>query len=117
FDMKLERPRARLSIADDGTVDWALRPSTPFDPHQVTLEKLTVTEGRVDIVHAASGRTHELTEINADVSAKSLAGPWRIDGAARINGMLTQLLITTGSVDEDGRMRMRVRAEPERYAF
>ena len=117
FDMRLVRPKARLAIAADGTVDWALRPSTPFDPSQVTLEKLTVTEGQVSIIHATSGRRHELTEVNADISAKSLAGPWRIDGAARLDGMLTQLLITTGTADDSGRMRMRVRAEPERYAF
>ena len=117
FDMRLVRPRAQLSIADDGTMDWAIRPSTPFDPSQVTLEKLTVTEGRMTIRHAASGRVHEMTEINADVSARTLAGPWRIDGSTRIDGMLTRLSVATGAADQAGSMRLRVRAEPERYGF
>src|SRR5690606_17395058 len=116
FDMRLVRPKARLAIAEDGTVDWALRPSTPFDPRQVSLERLTVTEGRVEIVHAAGGRTHAITEVKADISAKSLAGPWRIDGSARLDGILTKLLVTTGSVDDTGGMRLRVRAEPDHYA-
>lgn len=117
FDMRLVRPRAQLSIAEDGTMNWAIRPSTPFDPSQVTLEKLTITEGRVTIRHAASGRMHEMTEINADVSAQTLAGPWRIEGSTRIDGMLTRLSVATGAADEAGSMRFRVRAEPERYGF
>lgn len=117
FDMRLVRPRATLAISEDGTLDWAIRPSAPFDPRQVTLEKLTVTEGQVAIRHAASGRVHRLTEINADISARSLAGPWRIEGSARVDGMQTALSVATGSVDETGRMRLRIRVEPERHAF
>lgn len=117
FDMRLVRPRVSISIAEDGTVDWALRPSTPLDPRQVKIEKLTVTEGSVTVHHAAAGRDHELTEVNAEISAASLAGPWRIDGSARLDGMLTRLAVSTGMAGEDGRMRVRVAAEPDRYAF
>lgn len=117
FDMRLVRPRANISIAEDGTVDWALQPSTPLGPRQVSLEKLTVTEGKVTIHHAAAGRDHELTEVNADISAASLAGPWRINGSARLDGMLTRLAISTGAAGEDGRMRVRVVADPDRYGF
>ena len=117
FDMRLVRPRATVSIAEDGTVDWAIRPSSPFDPRQVTLEKVTITEGQVIIHHAAGGRDHMLTEVNAVLSATSLAGPWRIDGSARLDGMVTRLDVSTGAVGEDGKMRVRIRAAPERYAF
>ena len=117
FDMRLVRPRANISIAEDGTVDWALRPSTPLAPRQVSLEKLTVTEGRVTIHHAAAGRDRELTEVNADVSAASLAGPWRVNGSARLDGMLTRLAVSTGAAGQDGRMRVRIVADPDRYAF
>ncbi|MBZ9932373.1 AsmA family protein, partial [Mesorhizobium sp. BR1-1-5] len=40
FDMRLVRPKATIDIAADGTVDWAMRPSSPFDPGQVSIEKL-----------------------------------------------------------------------------
>lgn len=117
FDMRIVRPKARISIAEDGTVDWALRPSTPFDASQVTLENVTITEGQIEMAHAASGRTHKLTEVNTEISARTLAGPWRVNGSMRLDGALTAFSISTGPLDDSGRMRMRVRAEPERYGF
>nr|WP_295465557.1 AsmA-like C-terminal region-containing protein [Mesorhizobium sp.] len=117
FDMRLERPKAVIRIGNDGAVDWAVRPDTRFDPGHVSIEKLTVTEGSVRIEHAASGRTHQLTEINTDMTATTLAGPWRIIGSMRLDGALTQFDLSTGRVDEAGEMRLRVRAKPQRYPF
>lgn len=117
YDMRLVRPKAVIDVAADGMVDWAIRPSAPFDAKQISIEKLTVTEGQITLRHAASGRDHLLSEINTSVSARSLAGPWRVDGSLRVDGMKTQLSASTGSVDPTGQMRLRVRATPERYGF
>src|SRR6185437_9507610 len=116
FDMRLMRPRATIDIAADGTVDWAMRPSSPFDPRRIALEKLTVTDGEVVFRHAAGGREHRLAEINAEVSAKSLAGPWRANGTALVDGMRTEISTSTGTYNEEnGQLRVKVRAEPEHY--
>mgnify|MGYP000753665491 CR=1 FL=1 len=40
-------------VNGDGTVDWAIRPSTPFNPGQIAIEELTVTEGQIELRHAA----------------------------------------------------------------
>ena len=117
FDMRLERPKAVIHVGNDGAVDWAMRPNTPFDPGNVTIEKLTVTEGSVRIEHAASGRTHMLSEINTDVAATTLAGPWRLTGSMRLDGALTDFDLSTGRVEDSGGMRVRVRAKPRRYPF
>ncbi len=117
FDMRLERPKMRLSVGADGVVDWALRPSMPYDPAQIALEKLTVSEGQVLVRHGASGRDHALTEINATISARSLAGPWRAEGTLRLDGVRTALAVSTGKPDETGAMRVRVKAEPAIYPF
>ena len=117
FDMRLERPKGVVRISENGGLDWAVRPNTPFDTKHVSLEKLTITEGQVTIEHAASGRTHRLTEINTDVSAKTLAGPWRVAGSMRLDGALTDFDASTGAVDDAGAMRVRVRANPQRYPF
>src|SRR5690606_3096759 len=111
FDMRLVRPSVVIDVAEDGALDWAVRPSVPLGATHVSLEKLTITEGKAVLRHAASGRTHTLTEVNAELSARSLAGPWRMEGSLRLDGMRTALSISTGAVDENG-MRIRVRAQP-----
>lgn len=115
FDMRLVRPTATIEIAADGTVDWAMRPSSPFDPGQVSIEKLTITEGRIALSHAAGGRSHLISEINSTVSAKSLAGPWRMDGSLRLDGLRTTVVASTGKAGANGEMRLRLRANPDAY--
>ena len=34
FDMRLVRPKVSISVAADGTVSWAMRPSAPFKASQ-----------------------------------------------------------------------------------
>ncbi|MDS1135695.1 AsmA family protein [Nitratireductor indicus] len=113
FDMRLVRPKARISVAADGAIDWAVRPTGPFDARQVTLEKVSIVDGSVDLMHAASGREHRLTNIDADLSARTLAGPWRISGHLDFDELPIAVSVATGSVDENGAMRLRVEALPD----
>ncbi|KAA3452649.1 AsmA protein [Mesorhizobium sp. SARCC-RB16n] len=115
FDMRLVRPKATIDIAANGTVDWAMRPSSPFDPGQISIEKLTVTEGQVELRHAAGGRSHIFSEINSTISAKSLAGPWRMDGTLRLDGLRTTVAVSTGKAEPSGQLRLRVKADPDAY--
>ncbi|CDX13095.1 conserved exported hypothetical protein [Mesorhizobium sp. ORS 3324] len=115
FDMRLVHPKATIDVAGNGAIDWAIRPSTPFDPNQIAIEKLTVTEGQIELRHAAGGRSHLITEIDSTISAKALAGPWRMDGTLRFDGMRTEVSASTGKVEANGQMRLRVKAEPEAY--
>ncbi|PDQ17730.1 AsmA protein, partial [Mesorhizobium sanjuanii] len=115
FDMRLVRPKATIDIAQDGTVDWAMRPSSPFDPSQISIEKLTITEGQIALRHAAGGRSHLISEINSTISAKSLAGPWRMDGSLRLDGLRTTVAASTGKAGANGEMRLRLRANPDAY--
>jgi len=115
FDMRLVRPKATIGVDNNGVIDWAVRPSSPFDAGQIALEKLTVTGGQVTIRHRFGGRDHVLSEINAEVSARSLAGPWRADGTLRLDGMRTDVTVSTGKVDETGALRLRIKADPATY--
>ncbi|NGO54955.1 AsmA-like C-terminal region-containing protein [Allomesorhizobium camelthorni] len=117
FDMRMVRPKVTVDVAADGTVDWTVRPSTPFRASQISLERLTVNDGQIAVRHAASGRTHALSEINAEISARSFAGPWRADGTMRMDGTPTALAVSTGVADDAGRMRLRIKAEPQQYGI
>ncbi|MBZ9799546.1 AsmA family protein [Mesorhizobium sp. ES1-4] len=115
FDMRLVRPKATIDIAANGTVDWAMRPSSPFDPAQISIEKLTVTEGQIELRHAAGGRSHIFSEINSTISAKSLAGPWHMDGTLLLDGLRTTVAASTGKAEPSGQLRLRVKADPDAY--
>ncbi|RWD63718.1 AsmA family protein [Mesorhizobium sp.] len=115
FDMRLVHPKAIINVAGDGTVDWTLRPSTPFNPGQIAIEKLSVTEGQIELRHAAGGRSHLISEINSTISAKALTGPWRMDGTLRFDGLRTDVSASTGKVEADGQMRLRLKADPAAY--
>jgi hypothetical protein len=115
FDMRLDHPHVTIGVKEDGSVDWAARSPALFDPHQVTLEKVTISNGEITVHHGAGGRTYELSGINGDVSAKSLAGPWRFDGTLTADGEPATVSLSTGAVGEDGRMRLRIRANPRDY--
>ncbi|MEZ5812119.1 MAG: AsmA-like C-terminal region-containing protein [Rhizobiaceae bacterium] len=113
FDMRLGKPRLTVDVADNGLIDWTIRPNTPFDPSQITLEKISVTEGAITVHHAAGGRDYVLDAINADISARTLAGPWRIKGALRFDGSPMDVAISTGTLRDDGAMRLRFNVTPE----
>lgn len=112
FDMRLHRPVMTIDVAENGLIDWTIRPNTPFDASQVKLEKISVTDGTVTVQHAVGGRNHVLDEINADISARTLAGPWRVNGSLDFDGLPLQLTLSTGTVDADGEMRLRLKAIP-----
>lgn len=114
FDMRLERPVLHVEMDGEGAIDWAERAALPyFDARHIRLERVSVSDGSILLRHAASGRTHSIDDLDAELSARSLAGPWRLDGTARIDGLTTALSVSTGTADESGTMRLRVRAVPE----
>jgi uncharacterized protein involved in outer membrane biogenesis len=113
FDMRMERPKVVVEITDDGTVDWSMRPSAPPAISSVAIERLAVTEGSVELRHRLSGRTYIVDGLEAELSAKALRGPWRMDGVARIEGLPMRLSLSTAPPGASGDVRLRVRASPE----
>jgi len=116
FDMRLVRPRANIRIDDEGRVDWAMRPSSPFDPQQVSLERLTVTDGSITVHRGANQRSIVLSDINSELSARSLAGPWRVQGQLKVDGLPMRVSGSTGTGSAEG-IRIRVSAQPEALPF
>ena len=55
-----------------------------------TVENMSVTEGRILVRHMAGGREHVLADINAELSARTLAGPWRASGDMTVDGVATR---------------------------
>lgn len=112
FDMRLYRPKGKLTVHEDGTIDWALRPQTPFDPRQVKIENLVVEDGQIDIIDEAFGTSHRIDIANARVSARGLTGPWKVSSELTADGEPLVLDGSTGQPDEEGMLPVRLKVFP-----
>jgi outer membrane receptor protein involved in Fe transport len=76
--MRLVRPKATIDIAADGIVDWAIRPSSPFDPGQISIEKLTVTAGVDNLTDEKPPILYQnnVTNANTDVQTYDTIGTY-----------------------------------------
>lgn len=109
-ELILDAPVLRLSALEDGASRTV---SDAFDLGSVRVDEATIVDGRLERV-TADGSLQVLVEgLNANLSAQSLLGPWRVDPAsAIIGGERVSLRINTGAYNGDRRMRMRVAVQP-----
>jgi uncharacterized protein involved in outer membrane biogenesis len=113
FDMRLEKPAATVRIDENGVVDWAIRPRTPFQRAHVKLENLQINNGSVVIRDASTGTTRSISGLNATMSAEDLAGPWKFDGSLFFNGEKLAVSSSTGALKADGSLQMHARVAPQ----
>lgn len=113
-DMAITRPRLQVTVGADGTPDWLRRSeaSKALDPDAVTLEKVDVSDGSIDYHDLRTGRSVSLTGINAAVDARSLLGPWKIEGGLVADGVPTTFRVATGRRDDDHTIRVKLEANP-----
>lgn len=102
FDMRLEKPTVTLTLDETGSPVWLLPETAQIDPGQVTLENASITGGTVTVLDPAEDRVVVATGLDMRLSADSLFGPWRAEGAARINDVPADFTITTGALARDG---------------
>lgn len=112
FDMRVSRPRGQVTVHEDGTINWALRPASPFDPGQVKIENLVVDGGQIDFVDEAQGTQHRLAIVEATISARGLTGPWRVNAKLAADGEPLVVEASTGALSEDGTLPLRMTVFP-----
>lgn len=114
ISMKLEKPVVRVSVDDTGQVDWFLRSAASRDlnPDSVVLSGVEITDGTLIYTDAGAGSTVALGDIRASVEARSLAGPWRIEGSYSEEGIPVQFTIATGRRLDGGSLRVKFDATP-----
>ncbi|MDX3975722.1 AsmA family protein [Shinella sp.] len=116
FDMRIEEPKARIKLFQDGTLDWARGRKSDIPARTVILENVAITGGEIEFVDEQTGRTRHVTGLDAQVTAKSLGGPWRIDGRAALDGESGAFQLASGQV-ENGALSLRARIVPDRLTF
>lgn len=116
-DMRLIRPRLMVRVNENGTVDWTVRRELLVDPENVKIEQLRVEDGAVRLEGLAGGRVLTASGMDADISARSLYGPWRIEAQGLVEGRDATIGISTGRLQESGAIRLRVTAERRGFDY
>ncbi len=113
FDMRIEGPKAFVRLSETGELDWALRSEKSFSSQPVILENITVIGGDVTIIDDQNGRRHTAEDLDLRMSAKSIEGPWQIDGSGRFDGYASAFSLSTGAPLESGGVRLRAGIYPD----
>lgn len=116
FDMRMEKPHLSAGLDDQGRLNWALPVKTNFVGSQVRLEKLTLHNGQIILRDGMRNREQRFENINATLSADSLAGPWRVNGHMQADGQPVTVEIGTSENKPDSPLRLRVRLLPDNLA-
>jgi len=110
-DMEMRKPHLNLQVDENGTIAWTNPEVQIVKPEQINIEKLSVVNGTVSIQGLTGGRTLELDTINADINARSIIGPWRIEADANVEGVPSNIVISTGTYQESGEIRLKAELE------
>ena len=112
FDMRIENPRATVRLSPESELDWALRSEKSLPGSSLILENIGVVNGEVQVLDEQNDREYRLEGLNMHMSAKSMVGPWHIDGAVRADGIDTAFTLQTGALLPGGGVRLRAKLLP-----
>ncbi|RLP76642.1 AsmA family protein [Xanthobacter tagetidis] len=101
----LERPQMRLVLDSAGR--FAL-PTGAARPAHLSIARFEIANGSLDLLDRAADRTVTLTDLDLRGEARSLAGPFRLDGEVEASGARFGLRSTLGTAGADGTGRLRV---------
>jgi large subunit ribosomal protein L24 len=115
-EAQLSGPEVTLAVDQNGSLDLP-KLSVGFVPESLSIERLTVEDGRVHAVNAVSGSRTTLDKVWFNGDLRSLAGPFRGEGAFVSGGELYGYRISAGKLEEDGRVRLRLSLDPSDRAL
>ncbi|HDZ73918.1 MAG TPA: AsmA family protein [Aurantimonas coralicida] len=108
YSMSLDRPSIRIPIRPDGSIDWVVeKPKIPTGA-TVVLDNVAITNGTVRIENGLTGRSHELSGVEAVLSAGSLAGPLDGSGRFKLGGEAVAFTLAAGTRQPDGSVPVRL---------
>lgn len=110
-DMRVAGAEFNVGLGPSGQIDWPSA-SFGFDPDALSVERLTVEDGRAVLTDAASGTRMALENLWFHGDLRSLAGPMKGEGAFTVVGDLYGYRLVAGRVGEDGGIRLKVGLDP-----
>ncbi len=121
-ELDLDHPDVRATVDDSGALDWTMRPEgvSSVDPAKVALDQIVVRDGALRFYDARTGAAFSLSDIATNqFSARSLNGPWQIDGSliceAELvcgDGLPVTFTLSSGRLAADGSLRVSAEITP-----
>jgi large subunit ribosomal protein L24 len=110
-DIGLIAPKLEVTLDANGKLNLPV-PQPGFDGTNVTVERLHIEDGSVAFVDTASGGRIALDGLWFTGDARTLAGPYRGEGAFRRDGAQYPYRISIGRAGDDGKSRVRLNIDP-----
>nr|WP_244316725.1 AsmA family protein [Pannonibacter sp. XCT-34] len=122
LDMRLERPQLTLAMDEYGRLDWLTDATgsgalAKIDPRNIAFDQIEVDTGAITLLDARDSSSHKLENVNVAISARSLKGPFKVDGSLIHDGNPYSLRLTTGEHQADGTLRLRADLVPALQAL
>ena len=83
-----------------------------FDPDALSIDRLSIEDGKVTLTSAAAGGSVTLEHVWFNGEARSLLGPIKGEGAANVGGDLYPFRLSAGRLSDDGKLKLRVNVDP-----
>ncbi len=117
FEMRIEKPKVRLRLTEDGSLDWVRSGKPSIPAKTVVLENVHIIDGELEFDDRQTGRKRIVSGLDMHASAKSLKGPWRFEGNGALDGVNGQFSASTGSYEGGGELRVISHVAPEGMPF
>ena len=109
-DARLEGPEFAAGLDGTGRLVWPV-PKIGFDPEGVSIERLTIQDGRAILSDAASGSRLVLDKLEFKGELRSLAGPIKGEGSFVVAGQHYPYRVAANRIAEDT-VRVRLAVDP-----
>src|SRR5450830_482861 len=110
-EMHLAGPQIKLGLDASGHVQ-APNIAVAFDPDGLTIDRLSIEDGKVTLTDAANGASVTLDGLWFNGEVRSLVGPFKGEGAVTIGGELYPFRIAAGRYSDEGALKLHVNVDP-----
>ncbi len=110
-EMHLVAPQLSLGLDPSGHV-LAPNLAINFSPDNLSIDRLSVEDGKVSLTDAANGARVTLDRLWFNGEVRSLIGPFKGEGAVTIGAELYPFRITAGRYSDDGALKLHVNVDP-----
>ncbi len=115
LDMTIERPSLQIDLAGLDQLAGAKLPDHKFNPEKIALNDVEIVQGEALVLDSRTGRQWSVSNINAVVDAKSLAGPAKFEAGLIFDGQPVTVRAATGRRGPDDSIALNLTVIPARW--